>query len=119
MGLTKQGQDVFIEPGKPTQNGQIESFNGKLRDECLNLESFTSLYEARTLIEKWRESYNQVRLHSALGNLPPASWLQKQQTAAGTLHSQLALTWGQGQYQDVYCRDLALCGQTAAANTKI
>ena len=80
----------FIEPGKPTQNGKIESFNGKLRDECLNLEWFTSLPEARILIENWREGYNQVRPHSALGNLSPLQWMQQQTTQAEILHSQLA-----------------------------
>ncbi len=79
----------FIEPGKPTQNGKIESFNGKLRDECLNLEWFTSLAEARILIESWREGYNQVRPHSALGNLSPWQWMQQQTTQAETLLSQL------------------------------
>jgi putative transposase len=76
----------FIEPGKPTQNGHIESFNGKLRDECLNTEWFTSLDEARTLIESWRNDYNDVRPHSALDQMPPAVWAQKQ---AKILHSQL------------------------------
>ncbi len=80
----------FIEPGKPTQNGKIESFNGKLRDECLNLEWFTSLAEARTLIENWREAYNQVRPHSALGNLSPLQWVQQQTASDETLHSKLA-----------------------------
>jgi putative transposase len=67
----------FIEPGKPVQNAHIESFNGKLRNECLNLEWFTSLREARTVIEEWRVSYNQVRPHSSLGNLAPAGWAQQ------------------------------------------
>jgi len=61
----------FIEPGKPTQNGHIESFNGKLRDECLNQEWFTSLKQARVIIESWRQDYNQVRPHSSLDNLSP------------------------------------------------
>ena len=68
----------FIEPGKPVQNAHIESFNGKLRNECLNLEWFTSLREARTVIEEWRVSYNGFRPHSALDNLPPEVWQQKQ-----------------------------------------
>jgi len=69
----------FIEPGKPTQNGHIESFNGKLRDECLNMEWFVSLQEARRVIETWRIDYNQVRPHSALNNLPPVVWVQQNQ----------------------------------------
>ena len=85
----------FIEPGKlppkgHPQNGKIESFNGKLRDECLNWEWFTSLPEAKTLIEGWRTSYNEFRPHSALGNLSPLQWVQQQKTQAETLHSQLA-----------------------------
>lgn len=74
----------FIEPGKPTQNGHIESFNGKLRDECLNMEWFVSLQEARGVIETWRQDYNQVRPHSALNNLSPLVWMEKSQT--GKLH---------------------------------
>ena len=63
---------LFIEPGSPWENGYIESFNGKLRDELLNLEIFTTLEEARVLIEQWRREYNQIRPHSALGYRPPA-----------------------------------------------
>jgi len=63
---------LFIEPGSPWENGYIESFNGKLRDELLNGEIFTTLTEARVLIERWRMQYNQVRPHSALGYHPPA-----------------------------------------------
>ncbi len=67
----------YIEPGKPMQNGHIESFNGKLRDECLNAHWFTSLRQARNIIESWRTDYNQARPHSALGYATPndfASW---------------------------------------------
>ena len=63
---------LFIEPGSPWENGYIESFNGKLRDELLNREIFTTLEEAKVLIEQWRRNYNQVRPHSALGYQPPA-----------------------------------------------
>ena len=63
---------LFIEPGSPWENGYIESFNGKLRDELLNREIFTTLEEARVLIEQWRREYNQVRPHSSLGYRPPA-----------------------------------------------
>jgi len=63
---------LFIEPGSPWENGYIESFNGKLRDELLDREIFTTLEEARVLIEAWRKEYNQVRPHSALGYQPPA-----------------------------------------------
>jgi putative transposase len=63
---------LFIELGSPWENGYIESFNGKLRDELLNREIFTTLEEAKVLIEQWRKEYNQVRPHSSLGYLPPA-----------------------------------------------
>jgi len=63
---------LFIEPGSPWENGYIESCNGKLRDELLNREIFYTLKEARILIEQWRQHYNGVRPHSALGYRPPA-----------------------------------------------
>ena len=63
---------LFIEPGSPWENGYIESFNGKLRDELLNGEIFTKLLEAKVLIEDWRQQYNQIRPHSCLGYRPPA-----------------------------------------------
>ena len=61
----------YIQPGKPYQNGYIESFNGKLRDECLNENWFTSLQEAKRLVEEWREEYNERRPHSSLGGKTP------------------------------------------------
>jgi putative transposase len=63
---------LFIEPGSPWENGYVESFNGKLRDELLEREIFYSLNEAKVLIEMWRKHYNQVRPHSSLGYRPPA-----------------------------------------------
>jgi putative transposase len=63
---------LYIEPGSPWENGYCESFNGKLRDECLNQEIFYSLNEARIVIEQWRNQYNTVRPHSSLGYRPPA-----------------------------------------------
>ena len=63
---------LFIEPGSPWENGYVESFNGKLRDELLNPEVFNTLKEAKVLIEHWRREYNQVRPHSSLGYRPPA-----------------------------------------------
>ena len=70
--LSKLGvKTLFIERGSPWENGYIESFNGKLRDELLNREVFTTLAEAKVLIEQWRKEYNQVRPHSALGYQPP------------------------------------------------
>ena len=64
---------LFIEPGSPWENGYIESFNGKLRDELLNREVFTTLTEAKVLIEQWRREYNQVRPHSALAHMLPTT----------------------------------------------
>jgi transposase InsO family protein len=63
---------AYIKPGSPWQNGFVESFNGKLRDECLNREWFLTRREARIVIEKWRQFYNDERPHSALGNRTPA-----------------------------------------------
>ena len=63
---------LFIEPGSPWENGYIESFNGKMRDELLDREIFYSLKEAQILIEMWRNHYNMVRPHSSLGYKPPA-----------------------------------------------
>ena len=65
-------QTLFIEPGSPWENGYVESFNGKLRDELLDREIFYTLTEAKGLIERWRREYNTVRPHSALGYRPPA-----------------------------------------------
>jgi hypothetical protein len=61
----------YIAPGKPTQNGFIESFNGRLRDECLNEHLFASLPEARRIIEEWRTDYNTLRPHTSLNGLTP------------------------------------------------
>jgi len=68
---------IFIAPGKPWQNGKCESFNGKLRDECLSREWFASLREARVVIETWRRFYNTERPHSALGYLTPVEFRGK------------------------------------------
>jgi len=71
--LTRLGvKTLFIEPASPWENGYIESFNGKLRDELLNREIFMTLEEAKVLIEQWRNEYNQVRPHSAKNYYPPA-----------------------------------------------
>ena len=71
-GGTEGSGRLYIEPGSPWENGYGESFNGKLRDECLNGEIFYSLQEAQIVMEQWREEYNTRRPHSALGyNRPP------------------------------------------------
>jgi putative transposase len=65
----------FIQPGKPVQNAYVKSFNGRLRDECLSANWFTSLSDARRKIETWRQDYNQQRPHSSsLDYLPPAEF---------------------------------------------
>lgn len=65
-------QTAYIERGSPWENGYVESFNGRLRDELLNGEIFTTLREAQIVIEEWRRHYNRVRPHSSLGYKPPA-----------------------------------------------
>jgi len=71
----------FTRPGKPTDNSYIESFNGKLRDECLNVTQFDSLAQAQAMIEAWRHDYNDQRPHGSLGHLTPREYaLQRQDT---------------------------------------
>jgi len=65
-------QTLYIEPGSPWENGYIESFNGKLRDELLNREIFDTLFEAKVLVEHWKTEYNTVRPYSSLNYQPPA-----------------------------------------------
>jgi len=75
----KHGVELhFTQPGKPTQNAHIESFNGKLRDECLNQEWLTSLFHARCILAAWKEDYNTVRPHSALNYQTPTEWAKSQ-----------------------------------------
>ena len=71
----------FIRPGKPVENSYIESFNGRLRDECLNVEVFFTLADVPDKLERWRQDYNQVRPHSALGDRTPEEFarLSRQQ----------------------------------------
>lgn len=64
----------YIRPGKPVENGYIESFNARLRDECLNVSLFNSITDAKEQLELWRQDYNQNRPHSSLGNLAPATF---------------------------------------------
>jgi putative transposase len=67
----------FIQPGKPTQNAFVESFNGKFREYCLNLHWFRSLEEAKDTINEWRQHYNKVRPHSSLGKLTPRQFAEQ------------------------------------------
>jgi putative transposase len=76
----------FSRPGKPTDNAFIESFNGRVRQECLNENWFLSLEDARGKVESWRQEYNNERPHSALGQMDPTRFAMAQQagaTAAG------------------------------------
>lgn len=76
---------LFIDPGSPWQNGKCESFNGRFRDECLNMEVFDSLAEAQLVIEGWRQHYNHERPHSALGYLTPEKFVQQWQASQSVL----------------------------------
>jgi putative transposase len=71
---------AFIEPGKPVQNAYVESFNGKLRDECLNGSWFHTLPEAQRVIEQWRQDYNDRRPHSSLANRTPSAFANELRT---------------------------------------
>jgi transposase InsO family protein len=73
---------AFIPPGEPWRNGYIESFNGRVRDECLNINLFWSLTQARVIISDWKDEYNCHRRHSSLGYLTPISY------AAACIHRQ-------------------------------
>jgi len=75
----------FIRPGRPVENGFIESFNGRLRDECLNVEWFSSLEDARRKLRKFREHYNHERPHSALADRTPSAFAALHQEKASTL----------------------------------
>ena len=81
---------TYIEPGSPWENGYIESFNGKMRDELLNGEIFDNIFEARTIIEKWRKDYNTKRPHSSLDYKPPAPvtrWTNEHNSCENSLSS--------------------------------
>jgi transposase InsO family protein len=75
----------LIEPGKPNQNAYVESFNGRLRDECLNEHWFTSLAHARVVIEAWRKEYNEERPKRSLGGLTPAQFAKQSAIKAVTM----------------------------------
>lgn len=79
-------QTIYITPGSPWENPFIESFNGKLRDECLNMEIFANLKEAQVVIEDWRCEYNENRIHSSLGYLTPKEFAERH-AKAGPLNS--------------------------------
>ncbi len=74
----------FIEPGKPQQNGYVESFNGKVRDECLNQHCFATLAQARQIIDEYQRDYNEERPHQALGYLTPVAFVRQLQDQAAS-----------------------------------
>jgi len=78
-------QLAFVRPGRPTENGFIESFNGRLRDECLNVEIFPSMTHVMRLLAAWRHDYNHTRPHGALGDDTPAGFAAR--TLEGTVPS--------------------------------
>lgn len=83
---------ILIEPGRPMQNGYIESFNGKFRDECLNEQWFQTLQQARSAIALWRQDYNQVRPHSSCQRMPPAKFATLHRQRAGDAVQPLTTT---------------------------
>ena len=83
---------LFIEPGKPVQNAYAESFNGRLRDECLNESWFVSLPDARETIEAWRVDYNEVRPHTGLADATPTAFALSLAGTTPSLNQPTALT---------------------------
>ena len=81
----------FTRPGKPMDNGHIESFNGKLRDECLNQNVFLSLADARDSLERWRHDYNENRPHGSLGWMTPKGYRKKYQPSTQVENTNLYL----------------------------
>ncbi len=81
-----QVDTIYIRPGSPWENAYIESFNGKFRDECLNMELFSSMKEARVIIEDWRKEYNEIRPHSSLGYLTPVEFSKNSELSIATLN---------------------------------
>jgi len=91
-------QHLLIQPGKPMQNGYIESFNGKFRDECLNDHWFETLPQARATIAAWRQDYNEIRPHSSCRRMPPAQYaaLHRQHAAAAMKTQSDSINLGHG-----------------------
>lgn len=86
----------FIRPGKPMDNGHIESFNGRLRDECLNQNTFLSLADARNTVERWRQDYNRQRPHSSLNWMTPEEFRKKNQHCNPTENTNSGLVYLMG-----------------------
>ena len=90
MGLPAWDSTRITRPGRPTDNGHIESFNGKLRDECLTVNLFFSLGDAREKLEEWRKTYNEIRPYRSLGGMPPSEYARAttgKQGAPTPIHS--------------------------------
>ncbi len=98
----------FIQPGRPVQNGYIESFNGRLRDECLKAEVFTDLQDARKKIERWRQDYNHARPHSSLADRTPKEFAR----VAGERPFALQMV---GKAEPAACQGFADAGRKAPA----
>ncbi len=86
-------QTAYIEPGSPWQNAYGESFNGRLRDECLNMEWFRNLPEAQVVIARWRREYNEERPHSSLAYQTPQAFRQAYEEQAGTQPGRRQQLW--------------------------
>jgi putative transposase len=89
---------LYIEPGSPWENPYSESFHSRFRDELLNQELFTSLDEARFLVDQYRVDHNHARPHSALGYLTPAQFAAQQTTSSG---ASIGRTWEERQEEDI------------------
>ncbi len=94
--VERQIELANIEPGKPTQNGRLESFNGRLREECLNVSWFENLFDARRKVTAWKEEYNQERPHSSLGYLTPAEFARQWSASPSCAGSRAAADRCQG-----------------------
>jgi hypothetical protein len=99
----------FIRPGRPVENGYIESFNGRLRDECLNVEVFFTIVDVRHKLERWRDDYNQVRPHSALDDQSPHTFAAT--CAAQSAQPALAPLGQRTTRRPAWCRALRLRSQ--------
>ena len=82
-GVERKIEVVHIQPGKPTQNGRVESFHARLREECLNVSWFQNLFDAKRKIAAWRTEYNEERPHSSLGYLTPKEYAARETTSCG------------------------------------
>jgi putative transposase len=91
----------FIRPGKPVENAHIESFNGRLRHECLNTELFLTLEDARCKLAEWKRDYNKIRPHTSLGDIPPSEfaeqWISDRPSKAEILNQKVVQLVGWGQ----------------------